>query len=238
MNIKALKNTLAIAGLIIATTTVGFAQKSIQIVSADDYIEQDLIDKVDIQAKALIKNTSAETKNYKVKRVDAASKLPTEHVTYFCWVQCYGPAVDEAPTSLELKAGETTDKFYHDIITDSIPGSGYVTYYFYDVNNPADSTHLTMAYKVYNSITAGISKNTLSALAIYPNPASTSIQISNITETGIVEITDLTGRIIKSIATTANSNLQVDISDIAKGLYLARTRTAKGLSAASKILVN
>lgn len=225
-------------GIIALTFGNAYAQKSIEIVAAERYIEHDLREKIDLQTGAIIKNASNQTKSFKVKRVDGNSELPQGHITYFCWDQCYGPSVTESPTAITLAPGESTDKFKHDIVTDSIPGIGKVAYYFYDVNNPSDSTHLLLTYRAYNQDGTGIKKYSLPAVSIYPNPSNSAVFVSNIIEGGTLQITDITGRIVKIIATASNTTQQIDVTDMSQGLYFIRSITSKGVSAPTKLVVN
>jgi hypothetical protein len=63
---------------------------------------------------------------------------------------------------------------------------------------------------------------------LYPNPATDVIQLhvnslSNINE-GIVEIVSSTGKIVQQEKKTFIGDIQQDISDLPKGIYLLRIR--------------
>jgi hypothetical protein len=76
---------------------------------------------------------------------------------------------------------------------------------------------------------------------IYPNPASSNIQIevtSPISETVSLRLTDLTGRIVltQSLNSTYNS---IQLNDIKSGIYLAELITKQGrLGSVQRLLVN
>ena len=54
---------------------------------------------------------------------------------------------------------------------------------------------------------------------VYPNPASSIINIvSNVNETSVVDIVDVTGRCVKQFEISGNATL--DVKDIDKGVYL------------------
>ncbi|MDR3339363.1 MAG: InlB B-repeat-containing protein [Candidatus Symbiothrix sp.] len=72
---------------------------------------------------------------------------------------------------------------------------------------------------------------------IYPNPAKNIINISGITEFDNVQISDLSGRIVKTLrATSLQDGAQtIDISTLPKGIYLLKIYTDKGM-AVSKVV--
>jgi hypothetical protein len=62
--------------------------------------------------------------------------------------------------------------------------------------------------------------------AVYPNPASSFVNItlgSKVVESGLVEIMDVTGRVLNSQVITAGQTIAtIDISDLASGSYLVK----------------
>jgi hypothetical protein len=79
------------------------------------------------------------------------------------------------------------------------------------------------------SITTGLSNITENnILKLYPNPANDKVSIeinSNLNQNLVIEILDLTGRIIQKqseIVTIGNSKLEVNLSNLSSGLYLIK----------------
>ncbi|HTO35856.1 MAG TPA: T9SS type A sorting domain-containing protein [Flavobacterium sp.] len=66
-------------------------------------------------------------------------------------------------------------------------------------------------------------------LSIYPNPANDFFSISSTTSViENVKITDLNGRVVKSIAANGVSDIQVNISDLTTGMYFVTVETDNG----------
>lgn len=104
--------------------------------------------------------------------------------------------------------------------------------YFFEFNDfsPAAAAASSMLLDdvVFNTNLATNSFNE-SKLAVYPNPTSNLINISN--ELGAVintvEMTDLNGRVVKSAKVNATEG-QISISDLAAGVYMMRISTDQG----------
>ena len=78
-----------------------------------------------------------------------------------------------------------------------------------------------------------------SNFSVYPNPTNNVLNISNKTNDLInaVQITDLTGKTVKESNFIAKSSIQMNISDIAAGVYMMTIKTDKG-SITKKIVKN
>lgn len=66
------------------------------------------------------------------------------------------------------------------------------------------------------------------AIRLYPNPAEERVTISSTAALRSVEILDLFGRTVLKRTQLQQSTLQLDVADLAKGLYLVQVRTATG----------
>lgn len=85
----------------------------------------------------------------------------------------------------------------------------------------------------------GTSEFLTSKFAVSPNPANDFISVSNsdnILVSGI-SITDLNGRVVKQNSYTNVSDIQVNVSDLASGMYMMNITTDKG-SVTKKIVKN
>lgn len=69
--------------------------------------------------------------------------------------------------------------------------------------------------------------NVSSSLNVYPNPATTMLNITSTQAIQSVEITDITGKTIMS--DVALSSNQVDISTLANGTYILKVKTTEGI---------
>ncbi len=72
-------------------------------------------------------------------------------------------------------------------------------------------------------------------LTVYPNPASQYITISGIAPGGMVQITDMLGRVLLQQKTTANTET-LDISKLARGSYVLRYHDGK-MDVVEKVVV-
>jgi len=80
--------------------------------------------------------------------------------------------------------------------------------------------------------TAGIDKATAATFSVYPNPAITTINISN-TDNALINsitVTDLNGRVVKTNEFTGVTNIQVNVSDLAAGVYMLNIASDKGVT--------
>ncbi|MCB0465691.1 MAG: T9SS type A sorting domain-containing protein, partial [Aequorivita sp.] len=71
-------------------------------------------------------------------------------------------------------------------------------------------------------VTVGINENeALSNVSIYPNPADTTISLSNLTEAYNVAIYNMLGQKVKKQTVDA-SNSNINISDLTLGVYVLK----------------
>ncbi len=78
--------------------------------------------------------------------------------------------------------------------------------------------------------TAGIKKNTLNGISVYPNPSSDIFNITS-SDNALIDqicITDLNGCVVKTVAITGVSSAQVNIADLSGGIYLLSLTSNKG----------
>jgi hypothetical protein len=98
----------------------------------------------------------------------------------------------------------------------------------------ADGT--TGAFPVY--VMRQAAENTI-ATVIYPNPANANVNITLPAEfNGNIQITDLNGKIVKSVTTTTSTSetLSLNIENLAAGIYTVTTTSANAISA-TKLIV-
>ncbi|WNM17919.1 T9SS-dependent choice-of-anchor J family protein [Flavobacterium capsici] len=107
------------------------------------------------------------------------------------------------------------------------------TYYFgFNHNNPATSVATSIVLDKVEFTTNLNSNDFLSNnLVVYPNPTKNIINISNSLNAVVdnVVLTDLNGRVVKSQKINATEG-QVDISDLATGIYMMNVTTDQGVA--------
>ncbi|MBO4581965.1 MAG: T9SS type A sorting domain-containing protein [Bacteroidales bacterium] len=72
-----------------------------------------------------------------------------------------------------------------------------------------------------------IVENELAAANIYPNPANNVLNISDV-ENADINIYAINGQLVKSLG-NANGNVQIDLSDMAAGMYIVRMQNGKSV---------
>ncbi len=74
---------------------------------------------------------------------------------------------------------------------------------------------------------------------IYPNPATSAIQISlqNTPETiDRISITDVLGKNIRTLKSTTSNQLTIDVSALSKGMYFVEIITQNGFKQTKKLI--
>ncbi len=84
--------------------------------------------------------------------------------------------------------------------------------------------------------TASLSENNLETFHIYPNPASTSVTLSNLPIDSDLKIVDITGKVISAITVTS-TNMEVPIDFLSNGIYFIQIEQ-EGAIAQKKLVVN
>ena len=85
-------------------------------------------------------------------------------------------------------------------------------YYFDDIN---------ITWQEWDEATMSMPIQDNTKVAIYPNPAAHFIMIDGVDYNTNIEIYDISGKIVKSFTFESKSQ-QIDVSDLNKGIYLAR----------------
>jgi hypothetical protein len=80
---------------------------------------------------------------------------------------------------------------------------------------------LSLTWQEWDEATMSVPIQDYSKVAIYPNPASQFITIDGVDDNANVDIYDISGKNVKSFMIKSKSQ-QMDISDLVKGIYLAR----------------
>ncbi len=168
---------------LVACYTASFAQNSIELTdkNTNSLLAPNALIQLSTQANAVenytidVKNTSASTKKYWVKRYDVSLNAGAN--AYFCFASyCYGPDVIYTPNAITLTPGQSASQLvgsFQMLVIDlsEAPSIGYsyIKYTVFDSINPVDSVQFSVKY----NIALGLSESTKSAdldLNIYPNP--------------------------------------------------------------------
>jgi hypothetical protein len=77
------------------------------------------------------------------------------------------------------------------------------------------------------------------AIALYPNPASSTVTLTGIEGEATVTVVDMNGRVVKVIGyglEVIDNSLTIDISELAQGAYFVRI-TGERVNAIRKLIV-
>lgn len=117
------------------------------------------------------------------------------------------------------------------LVTWTAPSAG--VYYFGFHNVSAIGAAQTFMFFDTLDITSVLSNNDFisSKVSVYPNPTTNVVNISSTVNAtiGLVEMTDMNGRVIKSIKVNATEG-QISVSDLATGMYMMKITTDQGVA--------
>jgi hypothetical protein len=84
---------------------------------------------------------------------------------------------------------------------------------------------------VYNT-ELGVKTSLISNLSIYPNPATDVVNIASSETASLygVQITDINGRVVKTVKYNGVESAQVNVSELANGVYIMSVTSDKGTS--------
>lgn len=85
--------------------------------------------------------------------------------------------------------------------------------------------------------TASVKPTTEVAVSVFPNPSNSIVNIANVEGLNSVALVDLNGRTVKNVSFNATSQAQVNISDLANGVYMMTINSDKG-AVTKKIVKN
>jgi hypothetical protein len=108
-------------------------------------------------------------------------------------------------------------------------GTHTLVYTYTDNNQCTSSASDLLAVNACVSITEN---SNAGGVNIYPNPASTSVNVrwNEDYRVNHIEITDLTGRIVLALPAATGNSLQIDLNTLPQGIYNLQVVTADGMS--------
>jgi expansin (peptidoglycan-binding protein) len=120
--------------------------------------------------------------------------------------------------------GGAWDNFIMDVRVTDIYGEEVVVTELSLENNPTDTqTDGTSNFPVCGLSTSNGFVNSLNYVSVFPNPATSSIVFDGIEDVKTMEIINLSGRVVATkYFGQAYSNISLDISNLAAGIYVAK----------------
>jgi hypothetical protein len=181
----------------------------------------------------------------------AISLAANESVT----VKLYAWYISSSEATLDVTVGSTTDPDDHEVIsTFEIAGSntGYEEFttavwtpssagvYYFGLHNASVAARSSTLLVDTLAITSvlGADKFTKTNFSAFPNPTSAIINVTNASALiSAIQVTDLNGRIVKSSSFNGVNNAEINISDLASGVYMMNISSDKG-TVTKKIVKN
>jgi hypothetical protein len=171
-----------------------------------------------------ITNTSALDINIKIKKRVNEDIEGSDNT--FCLTSCFNPDVTESPDPYTIAAGETTnnDVFYVQFYPNGISGNAQISYEVFNVDNNEEKVTVTVNYIITPT---GVVVNELSSnIKAYPNPVTGSrinfnFSIQPSVSNPRLKVFNLLGvKVFEVELSYLNSDIEVDISKLSKGIYL------------------
>ncbi|MCO6149358.1 T9SS-dependent choice-of-anchor J family protein [Flavobacterium sp. NRK1] len=122
------------------------------------------------------------------------------------------------------------------VISDNVGESVRVVFRHYQ---STDELYLVLDdVEVTTGNTAGVNDNTIANLSVFPNPVNNGlVNITADTLVNNITIVDLNGRTVKAVKFNGVSEAQVNVSDLASGVYMMTIASDKGTTT-KKIVKN
>lgn len=143
------------------------------------------------------------------------------------------------------KGTYTIDVFAYDAGTDN--GSNYTS--ANSANTPVPVSMITQApinsnkmgtitFTYTTSTLSTESFNTIKAVKLFPNPSLGNITIANVLHLKTIEIYNILGSKVKNIVVSStNNSLELNLTDLSKGVYLVKLNDKNGSSRTQKLVL-
>ena len=194
------------------------------VVSNIDSVAVGTVDDFEIVSHATVTNMSDNTITAAVRRIDEGYNNLTD-LNAICWLQCYGPGDSVSPTYITLEPGGSTTNFSGHVYPDigAQPMEGPIDYVFFDINNPTDSTRITIKYVAKAGVTA-VKDVAINSINLFPNPTTGIVQFDVNIPVNSYEIYDLNGKLVQQDQVQSNS---MNVADLKSGFYIIKATDGK-----------
>ncbi len=187
---------------------------------------------------ASVTNTGSGTISVKVLRTQ--NDTAAGHSSFFCWnTACFPATTNESPFFLNLNPGDIDTTLEAKLDPLGHAGQSVVTYCFYDMDNPSDSTCVTFNF---NATPVGIDEIGSRALSVaYPNPADNYTVIGYVagSKNARLVVNNLLGATVKDInLAEKQSSYLLNTSDLRTGVYIYSLWLDGRMVASRKLVVN
>jgi hypothetical protein len=193
----------------------------------------------EIVAYAFVTNNGTDPVPVKVKKVELYTLPGVTNV--FCWGLCFAPSVYISTTTITIDPGDTDSlDFTGHVMPGGVSGYTLMRYVFFDESHTTDS----VCFNVYFShfpLSVGNILDQYGLSAAYPNPASGSVGFDvdlPSGSTGKIIIRNVVGNVVRELQTgNSQGKVQVDVSDLADGIYFYSLLVDGKTQATKKLVV-
>lgn len=178
------------------------------------------------------------TLNWKVQA--AAAEWDEENYTVYVATTNTAAAFTASPVQFnEIYPGTGAGELFNRTLDLSSFAGESTVYIAFRHHDTTDEDFLYIDDVVVTTSTLGVNSNLASQFSVFPNPATNVININNADNILVngVEIIDINGRTVKSAKFDGVSNAQINISDLATGMYMMNIASDKGTTT-KKIVKN
>lgn len=189
-----------------------------------------------------VKNIGNASKDVKVKKWEGSITAGAD--VYFCWDQCYTPAVFDSPTSITVGSGASNDSsFTGHFDTYGVVGNGVVYFTFYDENNTKDSATVRVVFSASPAGVDNISAKTAKISAASPNPANSqatfSYQVPKTALAASLELHNMLGEKISVVnLPVAGNNFTLNTEALKPGVYFCSFVVDGKVSTTQRLVVS
>jgi hypothetical protein len=191
-------------------------------------------------------NISEQSINLMIRR--RVIDIMPDVITSFCFDVCYDPDINLLRRSYLFKAGDTCTfanegepSFYVDYDPKNQKGISIIQFEFYNKDSTSDKNIIVLKF---NSISLGIADKQTAKISInaYPNPATTKVFIQHDLKNQVSKarlfVSNIMGTTVKSIPINSTSDkTQIDVSDLAPGIYFYSIEINGRISATKKLII-
>jgi hypothetical protein len=192
-------------------------------------------------------NTSTQEIKLMIRR--EIISLVQDAENYFCFFECLPTNGNELTEPIPLAAGDTFSHkeegnyyyFYTAYNPNNQIGTSIIKFNFFNANDPTDKS--SVIFKFISTTTA-IADNSIAQVSLkaYPNPATRKVfiqyDLKNQASEARLLVTNLMGVTVKSIPINSTSDkTQVDVSDLAAGIYFYSVAMGGKISVTKKLIV-
>ncbi|RLD54456.1 MAG: hypothetical protein DRJ01_18010, partial [Bacteroidetes bacterium] len=142
----------------------------------------------------------------------------------------YGLDIDSVNNELTLEAVGFSGNTYRAIIPAQETG---VTVYF---TIEATDVEFTTTYESSYNVITGINDINMNNISIYPNPVSDMLHINNLTNVKNITISNVIGQKVKTVNNINSEILNINTSDLERGVYIISITDNNGNVRSSKLL--